>query len=117
MAVSAVDVVVPLNLVKMDDDEKSLLRLERSLGYQVLGRDRGSWRLALPTPPLEVADRALYLQSFPPMEFTSRSPVVGSASDQPLSAVSNSSRVLCCGLDQKLWGLCTNPLSRSTSRG
>jgi len=116
-AVSEVVVVVPLDLVKTDDDEKSLLRLDRSLGYQVLGRDRGSWRVLPAAPPLEVTDRALCLQLFPPRELASGSSIVGIASDQPLSAVSNSSRVLCCGLDQKLCGLDINSLNRSTSRG
>ena len=71
-AVSDVDAVEPLNPVKMDDDETLLLRLswslERQLGLQ----------------PLEVADRALYLQPFPLKEFTSGSPNGRSVSDKPL---------------------------------
>jgi hypothetical protein len=101
-AVSEVDVVEPLNLVKTDDDDDTLLlRLNRSLERQLLNRDRGSWRVVLPLSS-EVTDWALRLQPFPLREFTLKSPIVGSASDQPLDTDPNSSRVLCRGLTQML---------------
>ena len=106
-AVSEVDVVEPLNLVKMDDDDPLLnLSLER----QILDRDRGSWRLLVEIP-LEVTEVALSLQLFLLMG------VIGSGSDQSLGIDSNSSQGCFCGLNQKLRGLGTNSSRSFTSPG
>jgi hypothetical protein len=85
-AVSDVDAVEPLNLVRADeddDDDTLLLRLKR----QLLRRERGSRRLATLPTPLEVTDRALCLRSSPPRELASGSPNGTSPSDKPLGSV------------------------------
>ena len=117
MAVSDVDAVEPLNLVRADeddDDDTLLLRLKR----QLLHRERGSRRLVMLPTPLEVTDGALCLRSSPLRELTSESPNGPSASDRPLGGVDSISPCMsCCGLNRKLLDLGVGSSRFSTTTG
>lgn len=117
-AVSDVDAVKPLNLVKMDDDDTLLLRLDWSLRRQLLDRERGSRRLVMLSSPLEFTDRALCLQPFPLRVLASESPSGRGPPDERLDNVdSTSSCVFRRGLNQKLLGLGADSSRFSTNIG